>query len=82
MVNNETNRLLSEIASMYRMDLKKMQENEAGYNEYRKNLRPRAVNNLKYELVLDEIVRKEKIEIKDAEVNEEIKKQLINQIFG
>ena len=78
MVNNEINRMLSEIASMYRMDLKKMQENEAGYNEYRKNLRPRAVNNLKYELVLDEIVRKEKIEIKDAEVNEELKKYAEN----
>jgi len=78
MVNNEINRMLSEIASMYRMDLKKMQENEAGYSEYRKNLKPRAVNNLKYELVLDEISRKEKIEVKDKEVNEEIKKYAEN----
>ena len=78
MVNSETSRMLAEIASMYRMDLKKMQENEESYNEYRKNLRPRAVNNLKYELVLDEIAKKEKIEVKEAEVNKEIKKYAEN----
>jgi trigger factor len=74
LVENETSRLLSEIASMYRMDLKKMRENEKSYMEYRKNLRPRAVKNLKYELVLDEIIREEKIEVNDKEVDEEIKK--------
>jgi trigger factor len=79
MVNNETNRLISEIASVYRMDLKKMQENQTNYQEYKKNLRPRAVNNLKYELVLDEIARKEKIEVKDKEINEEIKKYSENE---
>ena len=78
LVNNETNRIISEIASMYRMDLKKMQENEKSYMEYRKNLRPRALNNLKYELVLDEIARKEKIEVEDKEVDEEIKKYAKN----
>jgi trigger factor len=78
LVNNETNRIISEIASMYRMDLKKMQENEKSYLEYRKNLRPRAINNLKYELVLDEIARKEKIEVRDKEVDEEIKKYAEN----
>ncbi len=78
MVNNESNRILSEIVSMYSMDLKKMQENEATYREYKKNLRPRAVNNLKYTLVLEELARKEKIEIKDKEVDEEINKYAEN----
>ncbi len=78
MVNNETDRILSEIAPMHRMDLKKMQENEASYLEYKKNLRPRAINNLKYKLVLEEIARKEKIEIKDEEVDEEVKKYAEN----
>ena len=65
---------VSEIATAYRTDLKKLQENDEKYKEYRKNLRPKAINNLKYNMVLDEVADKENIDVSEKEIDEEIKK--------
>lgn len=78
LVNQETDRLMSEISTAYRIDLKKLQENDEKYKEYRKNLRPKAINNLKYNMVLDEVADKENIDVADKEIDEEIKKYAEN----
>ncbi len=78
LVNQETDRLMSEISTAYRIDLKKLQENDEKYKEYRKNLWPKAINNLKYNMVLDEVADKENIDVADKEIDEEIKKYAEN----
>jgi len=72
MIDSEINRLLQEVASAYRIDLKKLQQNESQIAEYRKNLEPRAVNNLKQELLLAEIAKHENLKITDKEIDKEI----------
>ncbi len=78
MVNQETDRIMSEISTAYRIDFKKMQENDEKYREYRKNLRPKALNNLKYNMILDEVADKENIDVSEKEIDEEIKKYAEN----
>jgi trigger factor len=74
MINREINRMMTDIVSAYKLDLKKLQEDDKKYEEYRSNMRPRAMNNLKYELLLGEIVKKENIEVEEKEIDEEINK--------
>lgn len=74
LVNQETDRLMSEISTAYRIDLKKLQADDEKYKEYRKNMRPKAINNLKYNMILDEVADKENIDVADNEIDEEIKK--------
>ena len=74
MINYEIDRIISEIASAYRLDLEKLKKDKKQYEEYRKNLRDRAIKNVKQELILSEIAKAEKIEASDDEVENEIKK--------
>ena len=74
MVNSEINRLLYDIAPVYRIDLEKLKKDEKKYEEYRNNLMPRAVNNLKHELILAEIAKKENLNVTSEESDEEIDK--------
>jgi len=74
MVNSEINRLLYDIAPVYRIDLEKLKKDEKKYEEYRNNLMPRAVNNLKHELILAEIAKKENLNVMSEESDEEIEK--------
>ncbi len=74
MINYEIDRIISEIATAYRIDIESLKKNKEEYEKYRENLRNRAIKNLKYELLLSEIAKLEKLEATDKEVDEEIKK--------
>ena len=74
MINYEIDRIISEIAAAYRIDVESLKKNKEEYEKYRQNLRERAIKNIKYELLLSEIAKKEGLEAKDDEVDEEIKK--------
>jgi trigger factor len=78
MLNTEVDRLLYEIISMYRLDFNAIQNDEQKYQEYRKKLTPQATQNLRQELILAEIARKEGIEVSDAEIDEEIREYAKN----
>ena len=78
MVNQEIDRLISDISTAYRIDSIKLKEDDEKYKEYRKNLWPKAVNNLKYNMVLDEVADKENIDVTDKEIDVEIKKYAKN----
>jgi len=79
MVENEIDRILGDIAYSYRIDMEKLKQDGKKYDEYRKNLMPRAVDNLKQDLVLNEIAKKEKITITDKETDDEIRKYAESQ---
>jgi len=70
----EAERIISNIAYSYRMDLEKLRKDEAQYAEYQKKARPAAIRNTKQDLILDEIAKKEKIEAEKKELDEELKK--------
>jgi len=74
MINYEIDRIISEIATAYRLDIEKLKKDKKQYEEYRNNLRDRAIKNLKQELLLTEIAKTEKINASDKELDEEIKK--------
>jgi trigger factor len=74
LINYEIDRIISNIAYSYRIDLEKLKNNEQQYTEYRKNVRPAAIKNTKQDLILDDVARKEKIEVENKEINEEIKR--------
>jgi trigger factor len=65
--------MLADVAYNYRIDMDKLKEDEKRYKEYRDNLRPRAQESLKYELLLAEIGKKEEIKVSDEEIDSEIK---------
>jgi len=73
MINNEIDRILSEIAYSYKLDLDKIKKDKDKFEEYRKNLRPRAVVTIKNDLVLYKIADKEGLEVTDKETDKEIK---------
>ena len=73
MLNSEIDRLLYEITSAYRLDVEKIKKDRNQYQQYRKNLLPRAQNNLKQELTLAEIARRENLNVTDKEADEDIK---------
>jgi trigger factor len=73
MLNSEIDRLLYEIASAYRFDVEKIKKDQNQYQEYRKNLLPRAENNLKQELTLAEVARRENLNVTDKEADADIK---------
>ena len=72
MLNSEIDRLLYEISSAYRLDAKEIKKNKNQY-QYKKNLLPRAENNLKQELTLAEVARRENLNVTDKEADEDIK---------
>ena len=74
MVSSETDRMLYSIGEAYRIDLEKLRKDGKRLKEYRDNLRPRAVNNVKYELIMNEIARTEGIEAADQDIENELKK--------
>jgi len=73
LISHEVDRMLADVAYNYRIDLDKLKEDEQRYKEYRDNLRPRAHESLKYELLLAEIAKKEEIKVSEEEINKEIK---------
>jgi trigger factor len=73
LISHEIDRILNDVAYTYRIDLNQLQQDEQKYGEYRENLRPRALESLKYELTLAEIAKTENISVGDKEVDEEIK---------
>ncbi len=73
LINHEIERILADVAYNYRIDLDKLREDERKYGEYRENLRPRALDSLKYELSLAEIARNEDISVNEKEIDDEIK---------
>jgi len=73
LVNHEIDRMLSDMAHAYRIDMEQLRKDEKQYREYRENLRPRALESLKYELALAEIAKRENISISDKEIDDEIK---------
>ena len=73
LISHEIDRILNDVAYTYRIDLDQLQQDEQKYGEYRENLRPRALESLKYELTLAEIAKTENISVGDKEVDEEIK---------
>ena len=73
LINREIERILADVAYNYRIDLDKLREDEQKYKEYRENLRPRALESLKYELLLAEIAKTENISISEKEIDDEIK---------
>ena len=73
LISHEIDRMLADVAYNYRIDLDKLREDEQRYKEYRENLRPRAQESLKYELLLAEIAKKEEIKISEEEIDSEIK---------
>ncbi len=79
MIDNEIDRILGDIAYSYKIDVEKLKQDSKKYEEYRKNLSPRAADNLKQDLVLNEIAKKEKITIIDKEVDDEIRKYAESQ---
>jgi trigger factor len=78
MLNAEVDRLLYEIVSMYRLDFNEIQKDEQKYQEYRKKLTPQATQNLRQELILAEVAKKEGIEVSDEEIDEEIREYAKN----
>jgi trigger factor len=74
LVNNEIAHLLANIATAYRVDPKKLAADEELVQRYRKSLTPQAVRNVKYELIFNEIAKKEAIEPSDEDIDEEIRK--------
>jgi trigger factor len=73
LISHEIDRILNDVAYTYRIDLNQLQQDEQKYGEYRENLRPRALESLKYELTLAEISKTENISVDDKEVDAEIK---------
>jgi trigger factor len=73
LISHEIERILADVAYNYRINLDKLREDEQKYNEYRENLRPRALESLKYELLLAEIAKTENISISGKEIDDEIK---------
>jgi trigger factor len=73
LISHEIDRMLADVAYNYRIDLDKLKEDEQRYKEYRDNLRPRAHESLKYELLLAEIAKKEEIKVSEKEIDKEIK---------
>jgi trigger factor len=73
LVNYEIDRILSDVAYSYRIDMEQLQKDEQRYREYRENLRPRALETVKYELTLGEVAKKEDIAISDEEIDKEIR---------
>jgi trigger factor len=74
LVNDEIAQLLANIATAYRVDPKKLVADPQAAQRYRKSLTPRAVRNVKYELIMNEIAKKEALEATDEDVDEEIRK--------
>jgi trigger factor len=74
LINYEINRIISNIAFSYRIDLEKLQKDEKHYEEYREKARPAAINNTKQDLILDDIARREKIKADNKELDAEIKR--------
>ena len=72
LISHEIDRMLADVAYNYRIDLEKLREDEQKFKEYRENLRPRAQESLKYELLLAEIAKKEEIKVSDEEIDKEI----------
>lgn len=79
MIDNEINRILGDIAYSYRIDIDKLKQDKKTYNEYRKNLEPRALDNIKQDLVLNEIAKQENITVTDKELDDEIRKYADSQ---
>ncbi len=79
MIDNEIDHILGDIAYSYRIDIEKLKQDDKKYREYRKNLAPRAVDNIKQDLVLNEISKKENITVTDREVDDEIRKYAESQ---
>jgi trigger factor len=73
LISYEVERIIANIAYSYRMDLEKLKKDEARYEEYQKKARPAAIRNTKQELILDEIAKKEKIEVEKNKLDEELK---------
>jgi trigger factor len=73
LISHEIERILADVAYNYRIDLDKLREDEQKYKEYKENLRPRALESLKYELLLAEIAKTENISISEKEIDGEIK---------
>jgi trigger factor len=73
LVRHEIDRILNDVAYTYRIDMDQLLKDEQKYREYRENVRPRALESLKYELTLAEIAKGEDIAISDKEVDEEIR---------
>lgn len=74
MIEHEIDRILEGIASSHRINFEDLKRDGKKYEEYRKSVRPRATNRLKYELVLDRIAQNEEIKVTDEEVDGEIKR--------
>jgi trigger factor len=72
LISHEIDRMLADVAYNYRIDLEKLRKDEQKFKEYRENLRPRAQESLKYELLLAEIAKKEEIKVSDEEIDKEI----------
>jgi trigger factor len=73
LVEHEIDRILNDVARTYRIDMDKLREDDQKYREYRDNVRPRALDSVKYELSLGEIAKKENITVSDDEIDEEIR---------
>jgi trigger factor len=74
LVNNEIVQLLANVATAYKIDPRKLFKDEAQVAEYRKSLAPKAVRNVKYDLIMNEIAKNEKIEVSESELDQEIEK--------
>ena len=73
LINYEVERILGNIAYSYRIDLEKLKNDQARYNEYREKARHAAIKNTKQDLILDEIVKKEDIKVDKKELDAELK---------
>jgi trigger factor len=74
LVSSEIAHLLANIATAYRVDPKKLMADQEFVQRYRKSLTPQAVRNVKYELIMNEIVKKELLESTEEDIDEEIRK--------
>lgn len=72
LIESETENIISSIARSYKIDIERLKEDKEKYEEYKKNLRPRAIYNIKYELLLSEIAKREALEATEEEVDKEI----------
>jgi trigger factor len=72
LISSEIDRIINDIAKNYQIDIERIKEDQKKYEEHRKNLRPRALENIKYELTLIEVAKREGIEANDSEIDEEI----------
>jgi len=79
LINEEIDRILADIAISYKTNLQKIKEDERKYEEYKKQLTPTAIHNLKQELLLTEVAKKEGIEITEEEIDQEIKNYALQQ---